>query len=105
MARILIPTPLRPYAGGQKEVEVTGATVGEVLTALTVEFAGLWNHLYNDQGKLRSFVNVYLAVAAAHRNGRSFFLLIRRAGGEGASVGRCRSKHTRPPAAKSSRVV
>ena len=60
MARILIPTPLRQYAGGQKEVEVSGATVGEVLTALTTEFADLRNHLYNHEGKLRSFVNVYL---------------------------------------------
>ena len=60
MARILIPTPLRQYAGGQKEVEAAGATVGEVLIALTTEFATLRNHLYNDEGKLRSFVNIYL---------------------------------------------
>jgi len=60
MAKVLIPTPLRQYAGGQKEVEVSGATVGEVLTALTTEFAGLRNHLYTSDGKLRTFVNVYL---------------------------------------------
>jgi adenylyltransferase/sulfurtransferase len=60
MARIPIPTPLRQSAGGQKEVEVAGTTVGEALAALTTEFAALRNHLYNDAGKSRSFVNVYL---------------------------------------------
>ena len=60
MAKVLIPTPLRQYAGGQKEVEVHGATVGEILTSLTSEYGDLRRHLYTDEGKLRSFVNVYL---------------------------------------------
>ena len=60
MAKVLIPTPLRQYAGGQKEVEVPGATVGEVLAALTTEFADLRSHLYSNDGKLRTFVNVYV---------------------------------------------
>ena len=60
MARILIPTPLRQYADKNDSVELTGATVGEVLGALTVRFPDLKKHLYNDEGKLRSFVNVYL---------------------------------------------
>ncbi len=60
MAKVLIPTPLRQYAGGQKEIEVAGTTVGEVLTGLTTEFSELRPHLYNDEGRLRSFVNIYL---------------------------------------------
>ena len=60
MAKVLIPTPLRQYAGNQKEVEVAGATVGEILTTLTSDFADLRKHLYTDEGKLRSFVNIYL---------------------------------------------
>lgn len=60
MAKVLIPTPLRQYAGGQKEVDISGATVGEILTSLTSEFGDLRKHLYTDEGKLRSFVNVYL---------------------------------------------
>ena len=59
MAKVLIPTPLRQYAGNQKEVEVAGSTVGEILTTLTSDFADLRKHLYTDEGKLRSFVNVY----------------------------------------------
>jgi adenylyltransferase/sulfurtransferase len=41
-------------------VELSGSTVGEVLTALTTQFGDLRKHLFNDEGKLRSFVNVYL---------------------------------------------
>ncbi len=60
MAKILIPTPLRQYAGQQDSVEISGSTVGEALKGLTMQFGDLRKHLYNDQGKLRSFVNVYV---------------------------------------------
>ena len=58
--KILIPTPLRPFTGKQDAVEVDGGTIGELLANLTSKYAGLKPHLYNEQGKLRSFVNVYL---------------------------------------------
>ena len=60
MAKILIPTPLRPYTDKQDAVDASGATVGELLADLTNKHAGLKAHLYNDQGKLRSFVNIYV---------------------------------------------
>jgi adenylyltransferase/sulfurtransferase len=60
MARILIPTPLRQFADKLDTVEADGATVGEVLATLTTRFPNLKKQLYNDEGKLRSFVNVYL---------------------------------------------
>ena len=60
MARILIPTPLRQFAEKHDSVEAEGATVGEVLAAVTTRFPDLKKQLYNDEGKLRSFVNVYL---------------------------------------------
>jgi adenylyltransferase/sulfurtransferase len=60
MPKVLIPTPLRQYAGKQDSVDVSGATVGEVLGALTGAHPDLRRQLYNDEGKLRSFVNVYL---------------------------------------------
>ena len=46
--------------GKQDAVEVDGATIGELLDNLTRSYSGLKPHLYNEQGKLRSFVNVYL---------------------------------------------
>src|ERR1700733_5422153 len=58
--RILIPTPLRPYTDKKDAVEAEGATVGELLADLTARHAGLKAHLFNDQGKLRSFVNIYV---------------------------------------------
>ncbi len=58
--KILIPTPLRPYTDKRDTVEAEGNTIGELLTDLTTKHAGLKAHLYNEQGKLRSFVNVYL---------------------------------------------
>ena len=60
MAKILIPTPLRPYTDKQDAVDASGATVGELLADLTRRHSGLKAHLFNDQGKLRSFVNVYV---------------------------------------------
>src|SRR5205823_5720260 len=60
MPKILIPTPLRPYTDKQDAVDASGATVGELLADLTRKHSGLKAHLYNDQGKLRSFVNVYV---------------------------------------------
>ena len=60
MAKVLIPTPLRQYVDKKDSVELSGSTVGEVLSALTTQYGDLKRHLYNDEGKLRSFVNVYL---------------------------------------------
>ena len=60
MAVVHIPTPLRPYTGNQASVHVEGATVGEAIDALVRAHEGLGRHLRDDQGRLRSFVNVYL---------------------------------------------
>jgi adenylyltransferase/sulfurtransferase len=57
---IYIPTPLRPYAGGQASVEVEAATIADALASLTEAHPELRKHLYTEQGKLRAFVNVYL---------------------------------------------
>ena len=60
MIKILIPTPLRPFTDKLDTVEVSGATVGELLQSLTTKYAGLKLHLYAADGKLRSFVNIYV---------------------------------------------
>ena len=57
---IFIPTPLRPYAAGQPSVEVEAATIAEALSSLTGSHPELRNHLFNAEGKLRAFVNLYL---------------------------------------------
>jgi molybdopterin/thiamine biosynthesis adenylyltransferase/rhodanese-related sulfurtransferase/molybdopterin converting factor small subunit len=60
MAKVLIPTPLRQYAEKRDSVELEGSTVGEVLSALTSQFPDLRKQLFTEDGRLRSFVNVYL---------------------------------------------
>jgi adenylyltransferase/sulfurtransferase len=58
--KVLIPTPLRPYVGKQSVIEVTAQTVGEALSDLVAKHPDLRRHLFSGDGKLRSFVNVYL---------------------------------------------
>ena len=57
---IFIPTPLRSYAAGKDTLEVSAATVSGALDELTRTFPDLRKHLFNGEGKLRAFVNVYL---------------------------------------------
>jgi molybdopterin converting factor small subunit len=58
--KVMIPTPLRVYAGKRDSAEIAAATVGEALGQLTNEFDELRKHLFTEDGKLRAFVNVYL---------------------------------------------
>ena len=58
--KVMIPTPLRAYAGKRDSVQLQAATVGEALAGLTAQFAELKRHLFTDDGRLRSFVNVYV---------------------------------------------
>src|SRR5215831_19866236 len=60
MAKVLIPTPLRQFTNKQDAVQAAGATVGEVLRTLTTQFPDLRKQIFTDEGKVRSFVNVYL---------------------------------------------
>src|SRR5215469_11030224 len=57
---IHIPTPLRVYTGGAETVAIPGTTVAEVFDQLTSQFPELKQQLFTNEGKLRSFVNVYL---------------------------------------------
>ena len=58
--KIMIPTPLRQYVGKRDQVEVEAKTVAEALSKLAAEYSELRRHLYTEEGKLRSFVNIYL---------------------------------------------
>ncbi|MGB6429284.1 MAG: MoaD/ThiS family protein [Candidatus Acidiferrales bacterium] len=58
--KVILPTPLRPYAEHKASVEFDAATVGDALDRLTATYADLKKHLYTPEGQIRSFVNVYL---------------------------------------------
>jgi adenylyltransferase/sulfurtransferase len=58
--KILIPTPLRPFTDKLDAVEIDGTNIGELLNNLTTKYGGLKQHLFAADGKLRSFVNIYV---------------------------------------------
>lgn len=60
MTVIRIPTPLRPYTNGLKEVEVEGKTVGIVIHAIADQYPGIQPHIFDEHGKLRAYVNIFL---------------------------------------------
>jgi molybdopterin converting factor small subunit len=60
MSTLRIPTPLRPYADGQKEVEISETTVVAALRSLTARYPSLAQHLFSGDGHLRPYVNVFV---------------------------------------------
>ncbi len=56
---VRIPTILRTYTDGAKQVEGAGSTLGELIEDINGRFSGLGDRLVADGG-LRRFVNVYL---------------------------------------------
>lgn len=60
MTTLRIPTPLRPYADGQSEIQINSATVGGALEELTSQYPALRKHLFSEEGELRTFVNLFL---------------------------------------------
>ncbi len=58
---IRIPTQLRNLSGGAAEVALDAGSVGELLKALDVAHPGFGERLFDDQGALRRFVNVFVA--------------------------------------------
>jgi molybdopterin/thiamine biosynthesis adenylyltransferase/rhodanese-related sulfurtransferase/molybdopterin converting factor small subunit len=60
MAKILIPTALRQFTEQKDSVEVDGGTVADVLHQLTAQYPNIKKNLFTDQGKLRSFINIYV---------------------------------------------
>ena len=60
MTTVRIPPVLRESAGGSKEVELAGGTVGEILAGLVERYPGLRDQLYGPDGRLNRFVNVSL---------------------------------------------
>lgn len=60
MAIVYIPTALRLFTDGTSEINLKGENVAEVITSLVDTYGDLKTHLFTNDGKLRSFVNIYL---------------------------------------------
>jgi sulfur-carrier protein len=60
MSVVRIPTVLRPQVGGEKQLELEGATVAELVDSLTERFPALRSQLLTESGDLNRFINVYV---------------------------------------------
>jgi molybdopterin synthase sulfur carrier subunit len=60
MSTVRIPPVLRTSTGGQKQVEVAGGTVREVIGGLVAAYPGLAPQLLGGDGDVNRFVNVFL---------------------------------------------
>lgn len=60
MPVLRIPTPLRAYTNGQADVNVSGVNISEALVDLTKQYPALKPHLFNEEGGLRPFVNLFV---------------------------------------------
>lgn len=58
---VRIPTTMRPLSGGASSVEVEGSTLREVLDALNAAHAGFGERLFDANGDLHKFVNVFVS--------------------------------------------
>jgi molybdopterin synthase sulfur carrier subunit len=58
---VRIPTTMRPLSGGSSTVQVDGSTLSEVLANLDATHPGFRDRLFDDEGGLRKFVNVFVA--------------------------------------------
>ena len=57
---IQIPTALRNFTGRREEAQVEGATVGAAIAALAEQYPDIKQHLYQEGGALRPFINVFI---------------------------------------------
>ena len=57
---VKIPAPLRPLTGGQSEVKIEGATVGEVLQKMDSQFKGFGDRILDEGKAVKRFINVYV---------------------------------------------
>ena len=57
--KVRVPGPLRRLTAGESVVEVEGSTVNEVLTSLESQYPGFRERIYDGEGNLRQFVNIY----------------------------------------------
>lgn len=94
---VKIPTPLRPITGGQSELKMEGATVGEILQKLDSQFKGFGERVLDDGKSVKRFINVFINednirdkkdLATEVKNGDTISILPSIAGGGGRPLSR-----------------
>ena len=57
---VRIPTPLRKLTQNLEVVDAEGATIREVLNSLEITYPGLKERIYDEQDRIRRFVNIFV---------------------------------------------
>jgi sulfur-carrier protein len=57
---VKIPTPLRPITGGQSELKLEGATVGDILRKLDSQYKGFGERVLDEGKSVKRFINVFV---------------------------------------------
>lgn len=60
MPVVKIPSPMRQFAGGRDSIDAQGSTVAEVLQSVTEQFPDLKDRVYEADGEVRRFLNLYV---------------------------------------------
>lgn len=60
MATVIIPTPLRKFTNNTAKVQVQAGNIQQTVDELTLNFPDLKKHLLDEQGQLRSYVNIFV---------------------------------------------
>ena len=58
--KVTIPVPLRASTGGVGRMEVEASDIAGLLRELEQRFPGIEERLYDEDGNLRRFVNIYV---------------------------------------------
>lgn len=58
--KVRIPSPLLKLTNNQGEISASGANVKEVFEDLEKQFPGIKERIYDEEGHLRRFVNIYI---------------------------------------------
>lgn len=60
MATVIIPTPLRKFTNNTAKLSVQADSISEMIQKLTSEFPDLKKHLLDANGKIPSFINIFV---------------------------------------------
>ena len=57
---VRIPTPLQKLTQNKAEVNANGSSVKELIEVLERDFPGIKERIFDEKGKIRRFINVYV---------------------------------------------
>ena len=60
MATVIIPTPLRKFTNNSSRLTVEAKSIAEMLASLTNQYPDLKKHLLDANGKVPSFINIFV---------------------------------------------